>query len=266
VAPFLPTGEGLKEREASAAGLSLKKAYKEIWLGAFPGLVAGPAKDRDLFYSSYLQTYLQRDVKDLAQVGDEAAFLRFLKACAARTAQMLKMTELARDADVSVNTAKKWLSILQASCQVRLLHPYHTSATKRLVKTPKLYFLDTGLCAYLTEWTTPATLEAGAMSGAVLETHVFAELLKSWWHRGTAPPVYYYRDKDGKEIDFVFFQNQMFYPIEVRKSASPRREWAQGFSVLNRFKRGWSEGAVVCLCRDMLPLSEKVTAVPLGVI
>lgn len=266
VAPFLPTGEGLKEREASAAGLSLKKAYKDIWLGTFPGLVAGPAKDRDLFYSSYLQTYLQRDVKDLAQVGDEAAFLRFLKACAARTAQMLKMTELARDADVSVNTAKKWLSILQASCQVRLLQPYHTSATKRLVKTPKLYFLDTGLCAYLTEWTTPDTLEAGAMSGAILETHVFAELLKSWWHRGASPPVYYYRDKDGKEIDFLFFQNQVFYPIEVRKSASPRREWAQGFSVLNRFKRGWAEGAVVCLCREMLPLSEKVTAVPLGVI
>jgi len=266
VAPFLPTRECLKRRQASAAATGLKKAYRDIWLGSFPAMIAGPAKDRDLFYSSYLQTYLSRDVKDLAQVGNEAAFLRFLKACAARTAQMLNLTELARDADVSVNTAKNWLSILQASLQVRLLQPYHTSAAKRLVKTPKLYFLDTGLCAYLTEWSTAATLEAGAMSGAILETHVFAEMIKSWWHRGVTPPLYYYRDKEGKEIDLLFVQDQSLYPVEVRKSASPRREWAQAFSVLDRFKQGWASGGVVCLCPEMFPLSQKVAAIPLGII
>jgi predicted AAA+ superfamily ATPase len=121
---------------------------------------------------------------------------------------MLNLTELARDADVSVNTANNWLSILQTSCQVRLLQPYHTRTTKRLVKTPKLYFLDTGFSAYLAEWSSPATLEAGAMSGAILETYVFAEMLKSWWHRGKTPQVFYYRDKEGKEIDFVFVQDQ----------------------------------------------------------
>jgi len=266
VPPFLPAPEQLKAREASAFSLSLKKAYQDIWLGAFPALTAGPARDRDLFYSSYLQTYLQRDVKDLAQVGNEAAFLRFLRACAARTAQMLNLTELARDADVSVNTAKNWLSILQASLQVRLLQPYHTSATKRLVKTPKLYFLDTGLCAYLTEWSTAATLEAGAMAGPLLETYVFGETVKSWWHHGKTPPLYYYRDKEGKEIDLLFVQDEAFYPLEVRKSAAPRREWAQVFSVLDRFKRGWAAGGVICLCRETLPLSEKVAAIPLGVV
>jgi len=266
VSPFLPAPERLKERETSAIALGLKKAYQDIWLGSFPALTAGPAKDRDLFYSSYLQTYLQRDVKDLAQVGSEAGFLRFLKACAARTAQMLNLTELARDADVSVNTAKNWLSILQASLQVRLLQPYHTSATKRLVKTPKLYFLDTGLCAYLTDWSSAATLEAGAMSGAILETYVFTEMLKSWWHVGRIPQVYYYRDKEGKEIDLLFVQDQMFYPLEVRKSISPRREWAASFTALDRFKRGWAEGGVVCLCREILPLSDKVAAIPLGLI
>jgi predicted AAA+ superfamily ATPase len=266
VAPFLPTQERLKEREASAAESGLAAIYKEIWQGSFPALIAGPVKDRDLFYSSYLQTYLQRDVKDLAQVGNEAAFLRFLKACAARTAQMLNITELARDADVSVNTAKNWLSILQASCQVQLLQSYHTNATKRLLKTPKLYFLDTGLCAYLAEWSSPETLEAGAMSGAILETFVFAEVLKSWWHHGKTPQVYYYRDKDGKEIDLLILQDRKFFPLETKKSASPQRQWAGGFSVLDRLKPGWTEGGIICLCREMLPLSEKVTAIPLGLL
>jgi hypothetical protein len=266
VPPFLPTRECVKARESSAVNLPLKKAYHEIWLGSFPALVAGPVKDRDLFYSSYIQRYLERDVRDLAQVGNEVAFLRFVKACAARTAQMLNLAELARDADVSVNTAKNWLSILQASCQVRLLQPYHASATKRLVKTPKLYFLDTGLCAYLAEWSSPATLEAGAMSGAILETYIFAEILKSWWHRGKSPQLYYYRDKDGKEIDFVFLQDGRFYPLEARKSAGPRREWAQTFSTLDRLKQGRAEGGVVCLCREALPLSDTVTAIPVGLL
>ena len=136
--------------------------------------------DRDLFYGSYLQTYVQRDVRDLARVGDEMAFLRFLRAAAARTGQLLNMAELARDADVAPNTAKNWLSILEASGLIYLLQPWHTNLTKRLVKTPKLYFLDTGLCAYLTQWTSPQTLEAGAMSGAIFETWVMIELLKSY--------------------------------------------------------------------------------------
>lgn len=235
-------------------------------MGGFPALIAGPAKNRDLFYSSYLQTYLQRDVKDLAQVGNEAAFLRFLKACAARTGQLLNFSDLARDADVSVNTAKNWLSILQASLQVYLLQPYHSNLTKRLVKRPKLYFLDTGLCAYLTEWTSPETLEVGAMSGAILETFVFTEILKSWWHRGQVPQLYYYRDKDGREIDFLFLQDQFFYPVEVKKSVSPKREWAQGFKALDRLGQQRGEGGIVCLCRQEIPLGNNVSTIPVGLL
>ena len=137
-------------------------------MGGFPALAVGDVPDHDLFYGSYVQTYLQRDVRDLAQVGDQSAFLRFLRACAARTAQLLNLSDLARDADVSVNTAKAWLSILEGSFQVMRLPPYHTNITSRLVKAPKLYFLDTGLCAYLTGWSSPETLEAGAMSGCDL--------------------------------------------------------------------------------------------------
>lgn len=264
--PFLPTAAALDAREPTAAALTLGRLYSAIWRGAFPALVARQVRDRDLFYGSYVQTYLERDVRALAQVGDEAAFLRFLKACAARTAQLLNFSELARDADVAVNTAKHWLSILQSSFQVYLLPPYHSNVTKRLVKTPKLYFLDTGLCAYLTEWTSPRTLEAGAMSGAILETFVFGEVLKSWWNRGKQPALYFYRDKERREIDLLIAQDRALYPIEVKKSATPRPEWSSFFKPLDALKRSWPEACVICLHRERMPLSRKVTAAPVGML
>ncbi len=266
VPPFLPTARLLAGREASASKTTLARTYKDIWLGSFPSLIAGPVKNHDVFYSSYLQTYLQRDVKDLTQVGNEAAFVRFLKTCAARTGQLLNLSELARDTDISVNTAKVWLSILQASFQVFLLPPYHTNVTKRLVKAPKMYFLDTGLCAYLTEWSSPETLEAGAMSGPIFETYVLGEILKSWWHRMKTPHLYYFRDKDGREIDFLLAQDRCLYPVEVKKSGSPKSEWTQPFASLKRFSKETSDGCVVCFCSQMLPIGKKTTAVPAGMI
>ncbi|MCX5634454.1 MAG: ATP-binding protein [Planctomycetota bacterium] len=191
IEPLVPEKKILAARLSYAKKPNLKQIYKNIWLGSFPALIAGAAKNRSLYYSSYLQTYLQRDVRDLTQVGDETSFLKFVRACAARTGQLLNLADLAKDTDISIPTAKKWLSILRASFQVFLLQPYHSNITKRLVKTPKLYFLDTGLCSYLTEWTSPAALEAGAMSGAIFETFIFAEILKSYWHRGLEPAVYY---------------------------------------------------------------------------
>ncbi len=264
--PFLPASIALTERAGSAPFLSLKRIYSDIWLGSYPALVSHQVRDRDLFYSSYLQTYLQRDVRDLTQVGNEASFLRFVKACAARTAQLLNMSDLARDADIAVNTAKSWLSILQASFQVALLPPYGSNLTKRLVKAPKLFFLDTGMCAYLTEWSTPETLEAGAMSGAMLETYVFTEVLKTWWNRGKQPQIFYYRDKDGREIDLLIRQDGGLYPIEVKKSGSPRPEWAGQFGALDRIKPRWREAGVVCLCRELLPLGPRAVAIPVGVL
>ncbi len=173
--PFLPTPEEIARRSTQRSKLTLKELYRLIWRGTLPAIALNPAVERDLFYSSYVQTYLQRDVRDLARVGDEMAFLRFLRATAARTGQILNLADLARDADVAPNTAKHWLSILQTAEIVYLLEPYHTNLTQRLVKTPKLYFLDTGLAAHLTEWASPETLEAGAMSGPILETWIVAE-------------------------------------------------------------------------------------------
>ena len=266
VSPFLPTRPMLAEGGPTLGASGLDEVYRDIWTGGFPGLVAGPIHDRELFYSSYLQTYLERDVRTLSQVGNEMAFLRFLKACAARTAQMLNLSDLARDADVSVNTAKNWLSILQASLQVELLQPYHANVTKRLVKRPKLYFLDTGLCAYLTDWTSPETLEAGAMSGAMFETHVVVEILKSWWHRGRRPQLYYYRDKEGREVHLLFVADGTLYPVEIKKSASPRRSWLPAFAALRRLDMPVGKGAVVCLSDQAVPLDDHVNAVPVGLV
>ena len=260
--PFLPGTKSLNTKIKESPVPNLKRVYKHIWQGAFPALIAGSAKNRELYYSSYLQTYLQRDIRDLAQVGNEIAFTQFVKACAARTGQMLNLTDLAKDVDISLPTAKNWLAILQASFQVYLLQPYHSNITKRLVKTPKLYFLDTGLCTYLTGWSDPVTLEAGAMSGAIFETYVFSELLKSYWHRGLQPPIYYYRDKDGREIDFVFEQNQTLYPIEVKKSATLQTSWIKSFVALERLKKTMGRGIVVCMVKQALPLDQNNIAIP----
>lgn len=257
--PFLPGVES-----TSTPPLNLMELYRLIWRGSFPDIALHDEIDRDLFFSSYLQTYLQRDIRDLAKVGDEIAFVRFIRGAAARTGQLLNMADLARDADIAFNTAKNWLSILQASGIVYLLEPYHTNLTKRLVKTPKLYFLDTGLGAYLTQWSSPETLEAGAMSGAILETWIVGELLKSYWHNGREAPFFYYRDKDKKEIDLLIIRDGIAYPLECKKSASPCREDIRHFSVLKNLQLITGPGGVICLADRSLPLSETNRSIPVS--
>lgn len=262
--PFLPVTESLQTRLATGGQLSLKRLYRLIWAGSLPAIALNEELDRDLFYSSYLQTYLQRDVRDLARVGDEMAFVRFLRAAAARTGQMLNMANLARDADIAPNTAKSWLSILETSGIIYLLAPYTTNLTKRLVKTSKLYFLDTGLCSYLTSWSSPETLEAGAMNGAILETWIIVELLKSYSHNGRQAPFYYYRDKDKKEIDLLIIQDNIVYPLEIKKSASPAKRDIRHFQFLNRLPLTCGRGGLISLAQHLLPLDENVTAIPVA--
>jgi hypothetical protein len=264
--PFLPIPDVIQKQEQSSHPLSLKELYEIIWKGSFPALVLSKESDRCLFYSSYIQTYIQRDIRDLAKVGDEMAFLRFLRATAARSAQLLNLSDLARDADISPNTAKSWLSILLATGLIYLLQPYYQNVTKRLIKTPKLYFLDTGLCAYLTEWTSPETLESGAMSGAIFETWIMSEILKSWWHNGRQAPFYYYRDKDQKEIDLLIVQDGIIYPLEFKKTASPSKDSARHFKVLEKFKVPIKQGGIVCLISQSLPITSTVFSIPAWII
>ena len=264
--PFLPDPERFARDAADGvdAGLPLPELYAAIWRGSLPVMALEADMDRDHFFASYVQTYLQRDVHALTAVGDASAFLRFLRASAARTGQLLNIALLARDADVAPNTAKKWLSILEASGVVFLLEPYYANGLKRLVKAPKLYFLDTGLAAYLAEWASPRTLEAGAMSGAFLETWLFGEILKSWTHLGLRPPVYYYRDKDRKEIDLTLIRDGTAYPVEFKKTAAPDRGMAAHFGLLEKTGLHVGPGAVVALARQAMPLTPTVWSIPAG--
>ncbi|MEZ4865439.1 MAG: ATP-binding protein [Caldilineaceae bacterium] len=261
-APFLPAPDIVQTREAVGKPLLLPELYQIIWRGAFPAVALNPQIDRDLFYSSYVQTYLQRDVRDLARIGDEMAFLRFLRACAARTGQLLNLAELARDADIAPNTAKSWLSILQTSNLLYLLEPYYTHLTSRLVKAPKLYFLDTGLATYLTEWATPETLEAGAFSGPIFESWVVAELLKSYWHNGRRAPFYFYRDRDQREIDLLIVQDGKAYPLEIKKTAAPDMRDVRHFKILEQVGLQTGAGGVICLVAQPLPITATIQSIP----
>jgi predicted AAA+ superfamily ATPase len=266
LAPFLPNFEELNRRLRTDEKVSLQELYKVIWRGSFPAIALSEEVDRDLFYSSYMETYLKRDIRDLVKVGNEMSFIRFLRATAARTGQLLNLTELSRDADVAVNTAKNWLSILQASGIVYLLEPFHTNFTKRLVKTPKLYFFDTGLCAWLTGWSNPETLEAGAASGAILETWIMSEILKSWWHNGRRAPPYFYRDKDKNEIDLLIVHNGTIYPLEFKKTASPDKRDVRHFQVLEKLKMPVGYGGIICLSSELLPLTSTACSIPISAI
>ena len=264
-APFIPMPEALSKRTQHHA-LQLPELYGKIWLGAFPVLHQGVPMDRDLFYSSYVQTYLQRDVRDLANVGNESDFLRFLRVCAARTGQLINMQDLCRDSDINQATGKRWLSILENSGIAFLLEPFHSNINKRLVKTPKLYFLDTGLAAWLTQWSSPATLEAGNMSGAILETWVVSEILKSWWHNGKRAPLFYYRDKDTKEIDLILHLDGTIFPIEIKKSANPGKDAIRHFKVLETLNIPIGHGCVISLVQQQTPVSATVDAIPVGML
>jgi len=267
--PFLPSKIKLHETQPDSdqgATATLRNSpltiYKIIWNGSFPRLVVRKGKDRNVFYRSYLQTYIERDIKDYQGIDDNIRFYKFIRAAAVRTGNLLNYVDLARDADIDVRTAKNWLAALERSCLVKLLYPYHVNITKRLIKTPKLYFMDTGLCSFLASMDTPKSLEAGYLSGALLETWVFIEILKSYWHNGEDPQIYFYRDADQREIDFVIEKNGILYPIEVKKSSAPGTESVKQFIHLEKLKKPVGMGAVLCLRHSPLPLNKNVVALP----
>jgi predicted AAA+ superfamily ATPase len=242
----------------------LQKIYYEIWRGSFPRMIAHPKISRDVFYASYVQTYIERDVRALTQVADLTTFQRFLKVAAARSGQLLNYADIARDTDVDQKTIKLWISILQTSGLIYLLQPYHSNLTSRLIKTPKLYFLDTGLCCYLTGWSSPLALEAGSMSGAILETFLISEILKSYYAAGTLPNLYFYRDKDQKEIDLLIEFDQTLHPVECKKTATPTLNAAKSFHLLDKLHAKIGHGIVFCFKEKPVSLSASITAVPIS--
>lgn len=272
--PFTTSPDRLMDRVKTAHKMSLAEIYERIFRGGMPALYTGDDINPETFFSSYINTYLLRDIKDLTQVADEMSFYNFMVAVAARTAKPIIYDELAKDAGISAPTAKKWLSILVSSRIVALVQPYHNNVLKRMVKTPLLHFLDTGLCAYLLKWGNAEILERGAMAGSFLESWVFSEIYKSYLNAAKEPPIFYYRDKDKKEVDLLLHYDGALYPIEIKKSASPGTEAVKHFKVLDpvneperfgepeQYKLEVGNGAVVCLANDLLPIDKKNWYVP----
>jgi len=270
--PFVPsavvdvTTPNHVSAEVGAAKISrqatLQSVYEQIWLGSFPHLNQMGSQARDAFYRSYVQTYIERDVQDVLRVTDHIAFNRFLGIVAAHTGQLLNYAGLARDLGVDNKTVKSWLSVLETSGLVYLLQPYFSNINKRIVKAPKLYFLDTGLAAYLTRWPDSESLQSGNLSGAIFETWVVSEILKSYWHNGKEAPLYFYRDTDGREIDLLVESGDTLYPIEIKRTATPTRHALKQFHVIDTLGKRQGHGAVVCLIEEPLKLTESVTALP----
>ncbi len=255
--PFIPHEELLQ----MSVGCHPSEIFAQIFRGSMPLPNVQQDIPLEVFFNSYLQTYLLRDLRDLSQVADLNKFTRFIRVCAGRTGQLLNYNDLARDTDVSPQTAKNWLSILEASFIVHLVPPYHNNITKRLIKTPKLYFTDTGFCAFLTSWTSPETLMHGAMSGAIFETWVVGEILKSYWNKGRMAPMFFYRDKDGNEIDLLMVKDNQLYPVEIKTAATIRRDWGKSFKQLDKFGQT-GLGAVICLTDKPLYINPSAIAIP----
>jgi len=276
--PFDTDANRLMKRVQEVPQTDLLSIYDRIWRGSMPKLNTDDELEWETYYRSYVNTYLQRDIRDLTQVADELTFLNFMTVVAARTARTVIYEELASEAGISAPTAKKWLSILVSSNIIALVRPYYNNVLKRVTKMPLMHFLDTGLCAYLLSWNNAEALEKGALSGAFFESYVFSEIYKSYLNKGKEPPLYYYRDKDKKEIDLLIYQNGTLYPIEVKKSASPGKVAIKNFDVLKpvtepekfgglaELKTQIGTGAVVCMVNDILPIDSNNWYVPVWLI
>jgi predicted AAA+ superfamily ATPase len=263
--PFIPEFSPSASRRQSiekTKPAGAKEVYRHIWEGSLPELAANKKLNREAFYASYIHSYIERDVRDFYNVEKPLQFYNFVSAVAARTCNLVNYSNLARDIGIDIKTAQAWMGILERSGLVYLLQPYSPNVTSRIIKTPKVYFMDTGLCAYLCRWETPETLYAGAMDGAILETWCFGEIMKSYWHNGINPLIYFYRDTDQKEIDFVIEKNMTLYPVEVKKTAMPAQADIKHFSALNKLGKKVGTGAVLCLGQNRIPINREAVSIP----
>lgn len=258
---FMPTYDYIEKRKKFDKEITYDEIWEIIHKGAMPVLYQEDS-DVEMFYAMYVSTYIKRDVRSLTQVGDTLSFLKFMTALASRIGQLLNLNSIANEVGISVPTAQRWLSILVSSNIVYVLEPYYNNIMKRAVKTPKVYFLDTGLAAYLTKWKTKDVLEAGTMAGNFFENFVIVEIIKSYYNSGELrPPVYFYRDKEKKEIDLIIEQNGKLYPIEIKKTANPSKDMIDNFKILEKIKEV-GEGAIICMYDKIINLDEKNIVIP----
>lgn len=264
--PFTIDLEELAVRSKQRKQADTREIFGRIFRGSMPAIVSGQNSNSQIFYSSYLTTYIERDVRELSDAIDSLKFLHFITAVAARCGQMLNIADIARDADINQKQAKDWLGILETLGIIFYLHPYSNNLLKRMIKTPKLYFYDTGLVCYLTKWSSAETLESGAMNGAILENYVVAEIMKTYLNSGKESFLYYYRDKDAKEIDIVLEHDGVLNPIEIKKSSNPGSELIRVFDLLDKSSIPRSKGAVICMKPELSAIDRDNYIVPVWMI
>lgn len=265
--PFLPIFGNVKIKE-NKKRLDLNKLFETILRGEFPELLINKNIDTQEFYASYLQTYLERDIRYLITIKDEIKFLKFLSSIAVRTGQELVYEDISKEVEVDIKTIKNWISILRSSGIIYLLQPYSNNAIKRIIKRPKVYFMDTGLACFLAKYIDSNTLLASAFSGSIFETYIVSEIIKTYINNGRYPDLYlyYYRDSNKKEIDMIIVQNASVYPIEIKLSANPSRKIVDNFKVLELVEKTGlkvGKGGIICMIDKVIPIDQKNSFIPI---
>lgn len=256
----------LSERQNGRQMLNTPEVFQRIHQGGMPALVTGTYSNASIFYSSYIDTYMERDVWRLSNDIDSLKFLRFLRSVAARTSQQVNYKGIADDAEIDQTTAKNWLHVLEALGIIFLLEPYSNNVLKRTVSTPKLYFYDSGIVCYLTRWSSPETAMEGAMSGALLENYTVAEIIKTYQNAGQEPFLYYYRDKDAREIDLILERDGKLFPIEIKKMASPPKKLTKVFDLIDKSPLQRGTGAILCMADQLGAFDQNNLIVPISLI
>ena len=264
--PFSTSFDTLVAESKKVEPITTPEIYERLWKGSMPGIVSGLFPDREIFYSSYISTYIERDVRELSGNIDALKFNRFVTAMAARSAQMLNFSAVAEDADINVQTARSWTNILETMGIIFLLHPYSNNVLKRTIKTPKVYFCDTGLVCYLTKWSSPEITEKGAMNGALLENYAVSEIMKSYQSAGQEPYLYYYRDRDAREIDVIIEGDGKLCPLEIKKTAMPDKRIVKSFGVIDKAPLKIGTGAVLCMAEQLSAFDKNNLIVPIWMI
>lgn len=263
-APFIPTNQYLTDRNTKISS-DIKTMWERIHRGSMPRLYENPGVDWNRYYADYVNTYLERDVHKLENIGNTLSFMQFMTALASRTGELLNMDSIAKEVGVSAPTIKRWVGILQKSNIIYLLQPFSLNVSKRVVKTPKVYFTDTGLVCFLCKWITPESLINGAQAGNIYETFVVSEIIKSYYNAGIEPNIYYYRNQNVQEVDLLFYQDGKLYPIEIKKTSSPNIKDIKHFKMLEAcfptLKIG--EGGVICSYDKLVPLDTCNKVIPI---
>lgn len=264
--PFELDFEKLNEKAKKVRLCDAKEMFERIYRGSMPFIIKDDDVDNSIFYSTYLSTYLDKDIKEISSNIDSIKFYDFITAVACRVGQIVNNADIAREVGISQSIVSEWLKILETLGIIFYLHPYSNNTIKRVIKTPKLYFYDTGLVVYLTKWSSPQSVEKGAMNGAILENYTVSEIVKSYHNSGKEPFIYYYRDKDMKEIDLIMEMDGKIMPMEIKKSSMPAPQILNTFKVIEKGSTIRGKGAVLCMKQELSAFDRENYIIPISLI